>query len=449
MNDAHDLESAAGLSRRDLLKDSLAAGVLAAQPAFAAGVHTGVDETIRLGFIGCGGRGTGACRDALRTDGPVKLVAMGDLFADRIKKSLASLTGIREVRDRIDVPEDRQFIGFDAYRKVLEADVDVVLLTTPPHFRPQHYAAAVAAGKHVFMEKPCCVDAPGYRKLLAANQAAKAKKLSVVVGLQRRHQYSYRRAIARIREGAVGKIHLVRTYFNMSGAGHSDRGKPADLSEMEYQIRRWGKFCWLSGDHIVEQAVHEIDVANWIMDAHPLRANGMGGRQVRTGRGNGDIFDHHFVEYEFGDGVRHYCQARQIPGTWTHVSDNVHGEKGMMTLGSGPYGLQGKGRGLSRGPGKKANGRENPYQQEHDHLFASIRGTGPHCFDGDHGADSSMTAILGRMATYSGRVVSWDDAVASELRLAPAHYALDADPPAMPDESGAYPIAMPGATRAL
>lgn len=449
MNEERWFASAASISRRDLLKTSLATGVLAAEPALASGVFTG-DETLRLGFVGCGGRGTGACRDALRTAGPVKLVAMGDVFADRIDKSLASLRGIDEVRDRVDVPEERQFVGFDAYRKVLEAGVDVVLLTTPPHFRPEHYAAAVAAGKHVFMEKPCCVDAPGYRQLVATNAVARKKKLSVVVGLQRRHQHSYRRAIARIRDGAVGKIHLLRTYFNMSGAGHNDRGKPAGISEMEYQIRRWGRFCWLSGDHIVEQAVHEIDVANWIMEGHPVRANGMGGRQVRTGRGNGDIFDHHFVEYEFADGVRHYCQARQIGGTWTHVSDNVHGEKGKMTLGSGPYGMQGKGRGLSRGPGRRPEGgRENPYQQEHDHLFASIRGSGPYCFDGEHGADSSMTAILGRMATYSGRVVTWDDAVASELRLAPAHYAMDADPPAMPDASGVYPIAKPGATRAL
>ena len=441
-------------SRRRFLQASATAAIgggLASQVNIARSAHVAGDETIKIGFIGCGGRGTGACRDALGTKGPVKLVAMGDLFADRMERSLKRLREIKEIRDRVDVKDDMKFIGFDAYQKILDLDVDLVLLTTPPHFRPEHYAAAVKAGKNIFMEKPCCVDAPGFRTLMAANQVAQEKKLSVVVGLQRHHQRSYQAAIEKLRDGAVGDVQYIRTYFNMPGGGRNDRGKPDGMTEMEYQIRRWGVFCWLSGDHIVEQAVHEIDIANWVMDSHPIRANGMGGRQVRTGKGNGDIWDHHFVEYEFEGGVRHYAQARQIAGCWMHVSDNVHGSKDTMILGSGPYGMQGSGRGIdqaSRGYDRKKV-RENPYQQEHDDLAASIRGSGPHLFEGGYAATSSMTAVLGRMATYSGKVVTWEEAVNSELKLAPERYALDVNPPAMPGPDGNYPVAMPGSTKAF
>ena len=233
-------------------------------------------ETIRLGLVGCGNRGAGACLDALSTPGPVQLVAMGDLFSKPLETSLKNLQQHHEeVRPRIDVPPERRFVGFDAYEKVLAAGVDLVLFATPPHFRPIHYAAAVKAGKHVFLEKPLCVDAPGYRMLLAANEEATAKKLSVVVGLQRRHQPLYLEKIRKIRDGAIGQIRLVRTYFNMPG-GRAGALKPPEMSEMEYQIRYWNLFCWLSGDHLVEQACHEIDVANWVLDSHPVRANGMG-----------------------------------------------------------------------------------------------------------------------------------------------------------------------------
>ena len=249
-----------------------------------------------------------------------------------------------------------------------------MLFATPPHFRPIHYAAAVKAGKHVFLEKPCCVDAPGYRQLLAANEIAKAKHLSVVVGLQRRHQPLYLEKIQKIRDGAVGQVRLVRTYFNVSGT-REGRPKPPEMSEMEYQIRTWNLFCWLCGDHLVEQACHLIDVANWVMDAHPIRANGMGARQIRIGPGTGDIFDRHMIEFEYADGTRHYCQARQQPGTWGEVSEHVHGTKGEMTLGEGPWG-----EGAAATPRTlRAKGLkgQNPYQREHDDLMASIRGAGP------------------------------------------------------------------------
>ena len=209
---------------------------------------------------------------------------MGDLFSTRLETSLKNLQRHDDLRPRIDVPPERRFTGFDAFQKVIDSGVDLVLFATPPHFRPMHYAAAVQAERHVFLEKPLCVDAPGYRQLLAANEVAKAKHLSVVVGLQRRHQPLYLEKIQKIRDGAVGRIGLVRTYFNMLG-GREGLPKPAEMGEMEYQIRSWNLFCWLCGDHLVEQACHEIDVANWILDAHPVSANGMGARQIRSGPG--------------------------------------------------------------------------------------------------------------------------------------------------------------------
>ncbi len=412
--------------------------------AIVGAAHAAGTDTIRLGLVGCGNRGSGACRDALSTPGPVQLVAMGDLFASRLETSLKNLQKYDDLRPRIDVPPERRFVGFDAYQKVIDSDVDLVLFATPPHFRPIHYAAAVKAERHVFLEKPCCVDAPGYRQLMAANELAKAKRLSVVVGLQRRHQPLYLEKIQKIHDGVVGQIRLVRTYFNVSST-RAGAPKPPEMSEMEYQIRYWNLFCWLCGDHLVEQACHEIDVANWILDAHPIRANGMGARQVRTGPGTGDIYDRHMIEFEYGDGTRHYCQARQQPGTWNYVSENVHGTNGEMTLGVGPWGMAAATPRTLRG---KAFEGQNPYQREHDDLMASIRGAGPYRFEGDYGATSGLTAVMGRMATYSGKLVTWDDAIHSELHLAPDRYAMDSHTPAAPDAEGNYPAAIPGVTRA-
>jgi myo-inositol 2-dehydrogenase / D-chiro-inositol 1-dehydrogenase len=434
-------------SRRQWLAEgaaALAGGSLLAGLDIARAAHAGGSDTIRLGFVGCGNRGTGACREALSTKAPMKLVAVGDLFAPRIEQALKNLNKRDELRPRIDVPAERQFVGFDAYQKVIDAGVDLVLLTTPPHFRPIHYAAAAAAGKHVFLEKPCCVDAPGYRMLQAANQVAKEKKLSVAVGLQRHHQRNYLEGIGKIRDGVVGQVLFVRTYFNMPG-GRSGAVKPAGMSEMEYQLRHWNLFCWLCGDHLVEQACHEIDVANWVLGGPPQRANGMGGRQIRRGPGTGDIWDHHVIEYEYAGGARHFCQARQQPGTWTHVSDNVHGTKGSVTLGTGAWGM---GDVTPRSLHSKRYRGDDPYQREHDDLAASILGSGPHVFEGQYGATSSMTAVMGRMATYSGQLLTWEQAINSAVKLAPAHYAWDANPPTLPDADGNYPVAMPGVTKA-
>ena len=266
-------------NRRTFLKRSAvpaAAVTLAAGLDIARSAHAAGSDTVRIALVGCGNRGTGACREALLAAAPVQLVAAGDLFAERIETSLGNLLKYDDLRPKIDVPPERRFTGFDACQKVLAAGVDLVLLATPPHFRPQQYAAAVRAGKHVFMEKPCCIDAPGYRTLVAANAEARQKKLSVVVGLQRRHQRNYLEGIQRIRDGAVGQVRYLRTYFNVPAGGRAGYLRPEGMSEMEYQIRHWGVFLWLCGDHLVEQATHQIDVANWVMDGHPVQAHGHG-----------------------------------------------------------------------------------------------------------------------------------------------------------------------------
>jgi predicted dehydrogenase len=438
-------------TRREFISSSAAAAGLTATLTISQGAFAAGSDELKIALIGCGNRGTGATADALYSKGPIRLVAMADTFEDRVKRSYGALSELTDLNGKIDVPEEKRFVGFDSYKEVLALDVDVVLLTSPPGYRPLHYPAAIAAGKHVFMEKPCCVDGPGFRKIMKANEEADARGLKVVVGLQRRHQKSYVEGIKRVHDGEVGDIILIRTYFNMPSGGANYERRPDGMSELEWQLRRWPYYTWLSGDHIVEQAVHEIDIANWIMkEEPPVKANGMGGRQVRIGCGNGQIFDHHFIEYTYADGSKHYAQAKQQPGGWAHVSDNVHGTKGSLTVGHGPYGMGGPSNyagGESRAEKMKRMG--NPYRDEHQHLVDAIREDTP-LNDGYHGARSSMTAVLGRMTTYSGDEITWEEATQSELELAPGfeEYDLDHNPPVLPDADGNYPVAVPGQTRA-
>ena len=294
--------------------------------------HAAGSSLIRLAFIGCGGRGGGAVSQALSTSGPVRLVAMADVFADRIEDSLKYLMRIDAIRHRIDVPPERRFVGFDAYQKAIDCGVDMVILTTPPHFRPLHYAAAVKAGKHVYMEKPVAVDAPGVRMVEEANVAAKKKNLKVAVGFQRRHEADCRDALRRIRDGQLGPVRLIRTYYLMDGPMGGGFRRPGE-TEMEYQLRHWLYFTWLSGDHFVEQSVHAVDLTNWVANAKPLRAQAVGGRQVRVGKGTGQIFDHGVVEYEYPDNCRAIAFARQIAGCYSYLGQHVQGTKGELKDG--------------------------------------------------------------------------------------------------------------------
>jgi hypothetical protein len=323
----------------------------------------------------------------------------------------------------------------DAYKKAIEAGVDMVILAGPPGFRPLQYSAAIAAGKHVFMEKPCCIDAPGYRILLKTNEMADQKGLKVGVGLQRRHDKGYVNGIAKIHDGKYGDLILLQAYWN--GGGIWFRQPNEGWSEMRKQINNWYHYIWLSGDNICEQHIHNLDVCNWAKNAHPVEANGMGGGEVRRrdNPGGTQIFDHHFVEFTYPDGTKMYSQCRHVRNAFNSVSEYAFGTKGRGGM-------------TADGEITDVGGVEfkfGDYDQEHYALNAAILNDTPYN-EGHFGATSSMTAVLGRMATYSGRVIKWDEAVEKGRDEAPGieNFTMDSDPPIMPDENGQYPIVYPG-----
>lgn len=444
-------------SRREFLKTGSSAVAGAALTAsLARSVHAGEDHTLKVALVGCGGRGTGAAMQALSTEGPVKLWAMADAFGDRLQTSLGGLAKGLEARydrdassgfgQRIDVPKERQFIGLDAYRKAIDSGVDVVVIAGPPGFRPQHFEYAVNAGKHVFMEKPLATDASGVRRVLAAAETARRKNLKVGVGLQRHHQASYQEAIRRIHDGELGEILSLRCYWN--GGPPAKTPFPRNgLSELEYQVRNWYFFAWLSGDHICEQHIHNLDVCNWIVQSHPLEAEGMGGRQVRTGKEYGDIYDHHAVEFSYAGDVKMFSECRQMPGCSNRVTEHALGASARADLGGTAQFVR---RGETLWKSQRARGGKgpNPYQVEHDVLFDAIRHDKPHN-EAESGAISTMTAILGRLATYSGKRITWDDAFKSEIKLTTDAETWDAAAPTLADERGFYPAAIPGVARVV
>lgn len=437
-------------SRRDFVKQtSLAAGSMLAAPLFSrANYFSGSDDAIKVALIGCGGRGTGAAMQALLTKQNVKLVAMADAFRDRLDECYKTLNSDDlsdwsgaggNVKAKIDVPEERKFVGFDAYQKAIPF-ADVVILTTPPGFRPIHFEEAVKQSKQIFMEKPVATDPAGIQRVLAAAQVARQKKLNVVVGLQRHYQNSYRELFKR--KDLIGDITSAQAWWNNDGVWVRER-KPGQ-TEMEYQMRNWYYFVWLCGDHITEQHIHNIDVINWFKGGHPVKAQGMGGREVRKGKDNGEIFDHHYVEFEYADGSILNSQCRHIPKTMSRVDELMVGTKGKILCDAGTI-LDSKGKVIYQYPFNK-NGEANPYQTEHDELFAAIA-KGEYKFDNtEYGAHSTMTSILGRLATYSGQVVNWDKAINSGIDLHPKTYAWDAMPPVLPNADGYYPVAIPGVT---
>jgi predicted dehydrogenase len=419
-------------SRRDFLKTSAvtAASLTLAENAFAGGN----EQQLKIGLIGCGSRGTGAASQALRADRNVKLWAMGDAFADRLETSLTTLQGDQPIAAKLDVPAARRFTGFDAYRDVI-ACCDVVLLCTPPHFRPMHMRAAIQAGKHVFAEKPCAVDAPGVRSVLETAAEARRRNLALVSGLCLRFDAGFRDTVRRIQDGALGDI--VALQANDLRGPIWVRRREEGWSDMTYHMRNWYYYTWLSGDFNVEQHVHYLDACAWVMgDRYPVRCVGLGGRQVRTGPEFGNIFDHFSVVYEYENGVKIYSNCRQQAGCANDMSGQVMGQRGTGQLSERQRGL------ILRTPGNTHvyNGPANDmYQAEHDALFASIR-SGQPLNNGDYMAKSTLLAIMARMAAYTGQVITWEQAMNSRETLAPAQYSWDAAPPVSE-------AARPGVTR--
>ena len=436
-----------GKSRRDFVKQTgiISGGVLAAPLITNANFYSGASDEIKVALIGCGGRGTGAAVQALLSKQNVKLVAMADAFRDRLDDAYKSITGdlteagiAGDIKKLIDVPEERKFVGFDGYKNAI-ALADVVILTTPPGFRPIHFEEAVKQGKHIFMEKPVATDPEGVKRVLVAAAEAKTKKLNVVVGLQRHYQNSYRELFKR--KDMIGDITSAQAWWNNDGVWVKPR--TAGQTEMEYQMRNWYYFNWLCGDHITEQHIHNLDVINWFKGSYPVKAQGMGGREVRKGKDHGEIFDHHFVEFTYADGSILNSQCRHIPKTSAKVDELFVGTKGKIYCGAANI-RDHQGNVIYQFDKKTEN---NGYQNEHVELFAAIA-KGEYKFaDAENGAKSTMTSILGRMATYSGQVVEWDKALNCGLNLQPAAYTWDTLPKSLPDAEGKYKIAVPGVTR--
>jgi predicted dehydrogenase len=416
--------------RRFLQSSAAAAGTLAAAGRLSA--HIGGSDTLRIGLIGCGGRGTGAAENALAADSNVRLVAMADAFPDKIEKSLAQIR--RDFGDnaaKIDVPPERRFSGFDAYQHLIDC-VDVVLLCTPPGFRPMHLKAAVEAGKQIFCEKPMAVDGPGVRSVVESAQRAKEKNLNLVSGFCYRYDPPKRETVRRIHDGAIGDVVAIQANYLSGPIWHVER--TPSMSDMEWQMRNWYYFTWLSGDHIVEQHVHNLDKAAWVLkDAYPVAATGLGGRQVRTDPKFGHIFDHHSVVFEYANGVKLFSYCRQIKGCAQDVSDHIFGTQGSSELMKHTI----------EGPHKWSYRGDLPdmYQVEHNELFAAIR-SGKTLNDGSFMARSTLMAILGRMATYTGRRVTWEQALNSKENLMPEKLDMAMSLP-MP------PVAMPGITKVV
>ena len=400
MNKSNDIPSQSAVNRRRFIKRTsmLAAGsAVVTNFPFVQTSHAAPDDTIRMGLIGCGGRGTGAVGNALASASNVRIVAVADVFESQAKAAA----------EKFKVAPELCFSGFDAYQKLLDVgDVNYVILATPPGFRPIHFEAAVKAGKNIFCEKPVAVDAPGIRRFIAAGELARAKKLCVVAGTQRRHQASYLETIQRIHSGAIGEVLCLRAYWNQGAIWHrGDHGE----TEMERQISNWYHYSWLCGDHIVEQHLHNLDVCNWIMQGHPVRAYGQGGRQA-LGSKSGHIYDHFAVEYEYANGVRMFSQCRQIDGTDGNVSEAVVGTKGACNkLSDGII--------LGENPFKFAGTRIDPQIVEHTDLIAAVRGAAPYVNDATSVAHSTMTCIMGRESAYTGQAVTWDEAMAWQLPL--------------------------------
>jgi predicted dehydrogenase len=410
-------------ARRRFLKATTAAAA-AANLRLVGGVHAGASDAIKVGLIGCGGRGNGAALDALQADPAVRVVAVADVF-NKGEKGAHHAVRALEARGQ-KISPDHVFVGFDAYKKLVQLDLDYVILATPPHFRPAHLEAAVNAGKHVFTEKPVAVDPPGARLVIKMGKLAQEKGLSIVAGTQRRHEQAYLEAYKRVQDGAIGRILAARCYWNQGQLWYRDRNDPQfpdlkNCSDMEWMLRDWVNWCWLSGDHIVEQHVHNLDVVNWFSGMHPVKAVGMGGRAHRV---TGDQYDYFAVDFEYPDGMHLLSQCRQVNACANNVTETLVGEKGWTYTqsGSAQLGLH-TGSDVWRFDGRKQR-QANPYVQEHKDLIDSIR-QHKGLNEANNVATSTLTAIMGRIAAYTGRDVTWDEMMKSDVRLGPKEYSWE------------------------
>ncbi|MEX0681676.1 MAG: Gfo/Idh/MocA family oxidoreductase [Balneolales bacterium] len=441
-----DTTSKKELTRRDFVKTTSLAtsGLMLGSLPLKSSAYVNGSDMLKVAVIGCGKRGTGAAFNALASGTDVKLVAMADIFQDRLDECYFSLSQRYGDSEQLDVPDEHKFIGFDSYKHAIDL-ADVVLLTTPPGLRPHHYKYAVEKEKHVFMEKPLATDSPGVRSILETGNIAREKKLNVVVGLQRHYQNNYREIMRRIHNRELGDITSGQIYWNQGELWLRER-KP-EYTELEYQNRNWYYFNWLCGDHIMEQHIHQIDVANWFLGEYPVKAQGMGGREVRTGKEYGEIFDHHFVEFTYPSGAVIASQCRQIPGCFNRVAEDFQATRGFLNIDGGNNAII---RDRNQNVRYNHDGLDDPdpYQQEIVELFESIR-RGNVIDNTEYGAKSTLTALMGRMATYSGQVIEWNAALNSQRKLVPDNVDWDTLPPTLPDENGFYPIPIPGQTKVL
>jgi predicted dehydrogenase len=417
--------AAAKANRRQFLQKSSAATVGAAMlgPLLVPrNVHAAQNEVLKVGLIGAGGRGTGAAADALHADPATELTAIGDTFIDQAQRSRKNLLRSEAISERVKVDDDHLFVGFDAYKQVIDSGVDVVILTTAPHFRPDQLEYAVERGKHCFVEKPIAVDVPGVLRVEETCRRAEAKGLAVVSGLCWRYHPAVVETVNRVRDGAIGDIIAIESHYNAGTLWH--RGRKPEWSQMEYQIRNWLYYTWLSGDHIAEQAVHSLDKTAWLQgDVSPVAAMGIGGRQQRTAEQYGHVYDHFTVFYEYESGIRVFFTCRQQDHCSNFVDEIVLGTKGTAQIlantispHDGPVWKYEPPRGADGAPQS-----HNMYQLEHQAMFRSIRDGNP-INNGHYMCNSTMLAVMGRLASYTGQTLSWDECRGNTERLGPTEY---------------------------
>ncbi|MHC4399249.1 MAG: Gfo/Idh/MocA family oxidoreductase [Planctomycetota bacterium] len=425
-------------SRRDFLKASTTAvsAAVAGGIAVSRSAHAAGSDVLKVGLIGCGGRGSGAALDAMNADPNTRLVAMTDIFEDKVQGSRERLRKVKP--DQVAVDDDHCFIGFDGYEKVIQSGVDVVLIACASRFHPKYLKAAIDAGKHVFVEKPHAIDPPGIRVVAAACEEAEKKGLSVVSGLCWRYDYGVRETMKRVMDGAIGEIIAIQETY-MRSPYRLINFDPA-LSEIEYQYRNWYHFNWLSGDDIAQSLIHSMDKGAWAMhDEPPVKAYGVGGRAASVGRIHGDTFDHHAVMYEYAGGVRMYAIGRAQKQCYNEVSDVFLGTKGRAIM---PDRCRIEGEVNWRYEGEKPR----MYEVEHRELFGSIR-SGKPINNKQYMVGTSMLAILGQMVLYTGKAITWEEAMKSPYRLGPEECDFQTEPPVLPDENEVYPVAVPGVTQ--